>query len=63
MLRRRIHLGSAVAEIRTKLSEIRLPVGYTYEMGGQYESQRQAFRELLMVFGIGTVLVFTILVK
>ena len=41
---------------------MKLPVGYTYEIGGQYESQRQAFRELLMVFGIGVLLVFTILV-
>jgi CzcA family heavy metal efflux pump len=54
-------LGSVVAEIREKLSGIRLPLGYTAEIGGQYESQRQAFRELLMVFGIAAVLVFTIL--
>ncbi len=55
-------LGSAVDEIRTHLRDVKLPVGYTYELGGQYESQRQAFRELLMVFGIAVVLVFTILV-
>jgi multidrug efflux pump subunit AcrB len=55
-------LGGAVAEIDAKLREIKLPVGYTYEIGGQYESQRQAFRELLIVFGVGIVLVFTILV-
>jgi CzcA family heavy metal efflux pump len=55
-------LGSAVREIESKLRESKLPVGYTYEIGGQYESQRQAFRELLMVFGIAAVLVFTILV-
>ena len=55
-------IGSAVAEIRAKLSSLKLPVGYTYEIGGQYASQQQAFRELLMVLGIGTVLVFTILV-
>src|SRR6185503_17983735 len=55
-------LGSAVAEIRTRLRDVKLPVGYTYEIGGQYESQRQAFRELLMVFGVAIVLVFTILV-
>ena len=56
-------LGSAVAEIRTRLETLKLPVGYTYEIGGQYESQRQAFRELLMVFGIAVVLVFAILVS
>jgi multidrug efflux pump subunit AcrB len=55
-------LGSAVDEIRNGLGGLTLPVGYTYEIGGQYESQRQAFRELLMVFGIAVVLVFTILV-
>jgi len=55
-------LGSAVAEVQGKLRDLKLPVGYTYELGGQYESQRQAFRELLMVFGIATVLVFAILV-
>lgn len=55
-------LGSAVNEIRTRLPALTLPIGYTYEIGGQYESQRQAFRELLAVFGIAVVLVFTILV-
>jgi CzcA family heavy metal efflux pump len=55
-------LGSAVGEIRDKLSGLPLPVGYAYEIGGQYETQRQAFRELLMVFGIAIVLVFIVLV-
>jgi CzcA family heavy metal efflux pump len=55
-------LGSAVDEIRSRLAQMKLPIGYTYEIGGQYESQRQAFRELLMVFGIAIFLVFTILV-
>jgi CzcA family heavy metal efflux pump len=55
-------LGSAVQEIRSRLARIRLPVGYTSEVGGQYESQRQAFRELLMVFGIAASLVFLIMV-
>jgi CzcA family heavy metal efflux pump len=55
-------LGSAVADIRTELQKLPLPVGYSYEIGGQYESQRQAFRELLMVFGLGAFLVFTVLV-
>ncbi len=55
-------LGSAVAEIQSKLNSLKLPVGYTYEIGGQYASQQQAFRELLTVFGIAAVLVFLILV-
>lgn len=55
-------LGSAVNEIRGELTKLKLPVGYNYEIGGQYESQQQSFRELLIVFGIAIVLVFTILV-
>ncbi len=55
-------LGSAITEIRTMMAGMRLPVGYTWEVGGQYESQRTAFRELLLVAGIATVLVFLVLV-
>jgi CzcA family heavy metal efflux pump len=55
-------LGSAVAEIRSRLRTLHLPAGYSLEVGGQYESQRQAFRELLMVFGVAASLVFVILV-
>ncbi len=55
-------LGSAVAEVRQVLSTVKLPTGYSYEVGGLYESQRQAFRELLIVSGIATALVFLILV-
>lgn len=55
-------LGSAISEIRAELQNVKLPVGYSYEIGGQYESQQQSFRELVMVFGIAVVLVFIILV-
>ena len=55
-------LGGAVADIRAKLGELPLPIGYTYEIGGQYEAQGQAFRELLMVFALAVALVFMILV-
>jgi CzcA family heavy metal efflux pump len=55
-------LGSAVADIRSRLETLKLPIGYTYEIGGQYQAQGQAFRELLMVFALAIVLVFMILV-
>jgi multidrug efflux pump subunit AcrB len=55
-------LGGAVAEITAKLQSAKLPVGYTWEVGGQYLSQRQAFRELLQVLAIASALVFVILV-
>jgi CzcA family heavy metal efflux pump len=55
-------LGSGVADVRAALAKVHLPVGYSYEIGGLYESQGQAFRELLLVSGIATALVFLILV-
>jgi len=54
-------LGSAVAEIKPRLRSLRLPTGYSVEVGGQYESQRQSFRELLTVFGVAASLVLVIL--
>ena len=55
-------LGSAVGEIRTKLGSLKLPVGYTTDVGGQYASQQQSFHELLTVFAIAAALVFIVLV-
>ena len=55
-------LGSAVGEIRQLLAGKKLPVGYTWEVGGQDQSQREAFRQLLMVSGVATALVFVVLV-
>jgi multidrug efflux pump subunit AcrB len=40
---------------------MQLPIGYTHEIGGQYQAQGQAFRELLMVFALAILLVFMIL--
>jgi CzcA family heavy metal efflux pump len=56
-------LGGAVGDIRAHLGALKLPPGYTYEIGGQYEAQGQAFRELLLVFALAVLLVFMILVS
>ncbi len=55
-------LGSAAAEVQQRLGRLKLPVGYAVEVGGQSESQRQAFRELLLVFGTAAALVLLVLV-
>ncbi len=55
-------LGSAAADIQKRLRGLKLPVGYSVELGGQYESQRQAFRELMLVFAAAAALVLLVLV-
>jgi CzcA family heavy metal efflux pump len=54
-------LGGTVADVQARLRTLRLPVGYSIAIGGQLESQRQAFRELLTVFAIAAALVLLIL--
>jgi len=55
-------LGSAIADVKNVLGGYKFPVGYTYEIGGQYESQQSSFRELLTVLGLALAAVFTVLV-
>src|SRR4030095_3417877 len=54
-------LGSGVADIQKLLESTKLPLGYTFEVGGQFAAQRQAFRELLIVFALASALVVIIL--
>jgi len=55
-------LGGAIADVKKVLDSTRLPVGYTYEIGGQYESQQSSFRDLLFVLALALGAVFTVLV-
>jgi CzcA family heavy metal efflux pump len=55
-------LGSVITDVRAVLEAERLPVGYTYQIGGQYESQQQSFRSLLVVAALALLLVFGLLV-
>ncbi len=55
-------MGSVVADVQEVLAAERLPVGYTYQIGGIYESQQQSFRSLLVVLSIAVLLVFGLLV-
>jgi CzcA family heavy metal efflux pump len=55
-------LGSAIAEVRAMLEAEHLPVGYTWQIGGQYETQQNSFRSLLVVAALALLLVFGLLV-
>ncbi len=54
-------LGSVVADVRNWMSEIKLPAGYRWELGGHYLRQQEAFDSLLIVMVVAAVLVFIML--
>jgi len=54
-------LSKAISQVKQILSHTPLPPGSTYELGGQYQSQQQSFRQLLMVLFTGIMLVFVLL--
>lgn len=55
-------LGSVIAGVKNVMNKIQLPVGYTYELGGQYESQQAAFHDLLFVLFLALGAIFIVLV-
>ncbi len=55
-------LGTAVQDIRSRLSSLKPPPGYTLVIGGLYASQQDAFSQLLTVLGLAIVLVYLVLV-
>lgn len=54
-------LGSIIKDVKNMLDHIPLPPGVTVQIGGQYESQQRAFRELILIMALGALLVYAIL--
>jgi multidrug efflux pump subunit AcrB len=54
-------LGSIAADARRRLRDLRLPEGYTMELGGQVKAQEETFRDLARVLGFGLLAVFAVL--
>lgn len=54
-------LGSIIKDVKEMLRLIPLPPGVTIQIGGQYKSQQQAFKELIVILSFGILLVFAIL--
>ncbi|HEV2224067.1 MAG TPA: efflux RND transporter permease subunit, partial [Candidatus Acidoferrales bacterium] len=55
-------LGSVVNDVKDVMKKVQLPVGYTYEIGGQYEAQQSAFHDLLYVLFLALGAIFIVLV-
>jgi multidrug efflux pump subunit AcrB/outer membrane protein TolC len=54
-------LSAVVAGLKTALSRVGLPPGYTATIGGAYETQQASFHEFLSVIAIAIVLVFSVM--
>jgi len=55
-------LGSAAAEIRTRLADdLRLPTGYFVDVGGRVEQQEQAAQSLMLAIAAAVLAVFVLL--
>jgi CzcA family heavy metal efflux pump len=55
-----VDLGTALGEIKPRLAKMVLPAGVSLELGGLYEQQQQAFRQLALVMAAGLVMVLLI---
>jgi len=55
-------LGGGVRDVKAALAADPWPVGYSYSIGGLYESQQASFRSMLLVLAIAALLVLAVLV-
>src|SRR5207247_10651393 len=55
-------LGSVMTDVRAALATHPPPPGIRVELGGQYASQRAAFRSLLLVLGLAAASVVAVMV-
>ena len=55
-------LSTAVAAIKKKINEsVELPKGYIVEYGGQFEAQKEAFQQILLLSAVAIAVVFVLL--
>jgi multidrug efflux pump subunit AcrB len=55
-------LGSGIRDVQAALAAEQWPIGYTWRLGGQYESQQSSFRSMMLVLSVAVLLVFGVLV-
>jgi multidrug efflux pump subunit AcrB len=56
-----LDLGTGVAAVRKKISELRLPASIRVEYGGTYQEQQKSFHDLVVVLLLALVLIFLVL--
>ncbi len=56
-------LSSILKDIRRKLASVTLPADFTINFGGEYQEQREAFQELILVLILSLILVYMVMVS
>ena len=54
-------LGSIMQDIDERLTAFSVPLGFSFNYGGEYEEQQKSFNELLLVLGLAIVLVYMVM--
>lgn len=54
-------LGAVVKDVRSEMAKIRMPPGYTWEIGGHFIQQQAAFRSFAFVMAVAVFLVYVML--
>jgi CzcA family heavy metal efflux pump len=54
-------LGSVMRDVKGMMQDAELPAGISYALGGQYESQKESFRGLVVVLVLAVLLVFAVM--
>jgi len=54
-------MGAILADIRERLKTIPVPRGFSIELGGDYEEQQEAFKELRLGFVLALILVYMVM--
>lgn len=54
-------MGSIIADVRERLSDLALPRDFSVEFGGDYEEQQKSFRDLLLSFILALILVYMVM--
>lgn len=54
-------MGSIISDIRTKLRGVAIPEDFAVVFGGDYEEQKESFRELVMSFILALILVYMVM--
>ena len=55
-------LGSGIRDVKAALAAETWPIGYSWRLGGQYESQQASFNSMMLVLSVAVLLVFGVLV-